>query len=172
MEQKKDKSLVYINIALFIALIFLVFAIKQSIFCPVKGAEPAFKAAMPQAVQKEASPEPGYDISKIKSSGLSAGEQPKSLDDVYANFSKEDVGENVPLEWTKINPADKVKFTQGLDKEIAASKEILKSDPDNKKAKNLLAISEMMKKLAATGFTCAPSKSIKKDMAAPQQGKR
>lgn len=173
MEKIKEKSLLYINIALFIALIFLVIAVKQSFFCSFKKAAPgtAVQQVSAQAVTKAAI-EPGYDISKIKSSGAPSREQPKNLNEIYANFPKEDVGESVPDAWTKVSAADKLKFTQGLDKQIAASRELLKSDPSNKKAKNLLAISEAMKKLAASGFAYAPSKNIQQRTDVAEQEKK
>lgn len=99
-------------------------------------------------------PAESYSIDKAK---LAAGQTAlpvvaSDLREVYAKYPKSDVGSNMIENWSKIKPEDKTKIREAMDKDIAESKERLRQNPEDKRAKRLLKISGMMKMLAAKDF--------------------
>ena len=96
-----------------------------------------------------------YDIDKVKRgiSGPADGKAEYSdLEDMYKNCDKTNVGGNMVEEWRRVKPEDKAKISDGFDKQIIAAKDTLKTDPENKHAKNILYISEQLKKMSSDGF--------------------
>ncbi|MDD5422260.1 MAG: hypothetical protein PHT32_02400, partial [Candidatus Omnitrophica bacterium] len=65
-----------------------------------------------------------------------------------------------------VSPEDKKKFMDGLDNKIESCKEALKVNPYDKKSKNLLAMSESLKKLVSIEFNYKPGAKRPNDKAA------
>lgn len=152
----QNKKLIYINLALALGLIFIVVVILKTMHRAPKesgavrdiGAERVRKAA----VRKMEGP--GYDISAIKGEWArpAVSKVPKNLADVYKTFPEHDVGDSMMEGWSKVDPKEKAKFMETLDGEIAASNGILKTSPEDKKARHMLFISETLKRLASSDF--------------------
>ncbi|MFA5146056.1 MAG: hypothetical protein WC515_01575 [Candidatus Omnitrophota bacterium] len=154
----EDKKLLYVNVALAAGLIAIVVMVwKTTVFTEKGKALPKETAAPGERMKRpEIVPQAPYDISKVKEAGARpVKESPQSLDEVYKNFPEEDVGDNMIEGWARVNPQDKTKFMETLDREIMKSKETLKVDPNDDRAKGLLAVSEMLKKMAVSGFKCS-----------------
>lgn len=101
----------------------------------------------------EITEQPVYDIDKIRSGGRKLTEtELKDLADVYANYPAEDVGDNIITGWSKVDPKDKEKMIDGINKQIEAHRETLQRNPDDKRARNLLKISESIKNMALNNF--------------------
>ncbi len=152
----KGKNLLYINLVLFISLVIVTF-IGTRFFVPTSE-EALLKKAGPEAVKPipiARALQSSYEgILKVRSEEEKGYPKtpPKDLKDVYNNYSEKDAGENIVEAWAKTNPQDKAKFMEGLDKEIKASREILSANPEDRKAKSLLVMSENLKALALTDF--------------------
>jgi hypothetical protein len=93
-----------------------------------------------------------HDIDKIKAGRKSAAEPAGSLQSVYRDYSEADAGDNMPEKWAKVSAEDKAKLRTGIDQQIQKCAGELKISPEDKKAKTLLKISTMMKKLEANNF--------------------
>ena len=148
-----DKNLTYINAALaigLIAIIAVMFKTMNHAKPPAAAGAERIRGRVPAAKQEE----PIYDIGRIKGEEAKGGvkEPVKNLGDVYKNFSEDDAGGNMIDGWSKVDPKDKAKFMETLDSQIANSREMLKADPEDKKAKGVLFISEKLKELASTNF--------------------
>lgn len=147
MTMKEKNALVFLNIGLALALALLIVMIVRSLgFFAKKETAKAVSASV-QA------PEPAPKPLGIKHGEPVVSESvPKSLNEVYENFSRTDAGEDPMAAWSKVSDADKTKLTGVLDKTIENSKTMLTNDPGNKKAKKLLFISESLKKLVSKNF--------------------
>ncbi len=146
MTTGNTKTGVLLNIALTLTLILL-------IIVTVKGIGSLWKTGTVEktaAVAVTAAPEPPQQ--GLREAAPAPQITPRSLQEVYGNFSKADVGDNAMTEWAKVSAADKAKLVELMDKSIEKSKAMLTEDPDNKKARNILRVSEKMKKLIATDF--------------------
>ncbi len=150
----KNKNLLFLNIALVIILIIVI----RFIFVNFGSAPKQASLTRPEGAQKVAplqaqAPETSLDIGKVKPQGpeIQAGGA-QTIEDVYKNYSTEDVGENMVAIWSKVNPEDKAKFMETMDKQIGQAKEALVANPDDRRAKSLLTISESLKKAAANNF--------------------
>jgi len=159
----KNKNLIFLNITLAVILIVIIRFIfvhfgpapKQA---PLTGIKEAQKAPLQGNV-----PETSLDIGQLKPKETAApagGVQ--TIEDVYNNYPTEDVGENMVTIWSKVNPEDKAKFMETLDKQINQAKETLVAHPDDKRAKSLLAISESLKKAAANNFNLSKKDAVRK----------
>lgn len=95
-----------------------------------------------------------YDMNKMqpKTPQAASGAAVSDLKQVYAQFPKEDVGNNIIANWANLKPEDKVKIREGLDKSIKKSEEALRINPMDKSAKHRLVISKVLKKLADDDF--------------------
>lgn len=101
----------------------------------------------------------GYAIEKVEPSKVMPAGKPHDLKAVYGSYPESDVGKSVISEWQKISPADRQKIMEGFDAKIGQAKDALKVNPEDKKARSLLKISEKMKNLAASDFNIsAPDK--------------
>jgi hypothetical protein len=58
----------------------------------------------------------------------------------------------MPEIWSKVSPEQKKSFNDVLEKQIEIAKALLKLNPEDRKARNMLLISEMLKEMAANGF--------------------
>ena len=150
----EEKKLTYINFTMFIILIVVVFIIFRPIGFVPKKVEIKTAAVKPIVPQNAQSAEPAiYDIDKIKTKDQkTVNVDAKDLAEVYANYPEEDVGSNIMKNWADADPKDKKDFMDGLDKQIDTHKETVKLEPENKKARNLLKMSETLKKLAQNNF--------------------
>jgi uncharacterized membrane protein len=152
----RDSDTFYINAALAVAiLLILVFIIRPFFMSSDKNAAIPLKQDNVPVVSEGAS-ESAYDIDKVKnniSSGSAGGSAEYSdLEDMYKNCDKNNVGGNMVDAWRRVKPEDKGRLSKGFDEQIVASQETLKKDPGNKHAKNLLYISEQLKKMSTDGF--------------------
>lgn len=146
-----DKKMIYINLALILILVFIVTSTMKTAAprhdktaVPRRGAYPARSAKDEKAA---------YDIGEVKGAGTEKNKAVISnLEDVFKNYSKEDAGDNMAEEWTKVSAEDKAKFMDGIKKEIEKSKQSVAADPKDKRAKGILKISESLKKAAELGF--------------------
>lgn len=151
-ELKKENSVFYINLILAIILLLIVSLFVKSWFAKkikVEETAPA-KASMqrPQGAQPTV-----YDIDKIKHDGQKGPEKmPSDFAEMYANSKKSDVGDNMVEAWRKVSPEEKAKLSAGLDAEIKKSQEILKSEPENKHARNIMRISQILKNMTNEDF--------------------
>ena len=148
----KEKRLIYINLILVVILIGIIsFSIKAVYFVPGKSAAKIIPAKSVKAIL--APVKPIYEISSIKPDETKALKtKPKDLSEVYGNFPESDVGDNMVEAWKKVSPKDKAEFVEGLDKKIATAKAVLANNPNDKKAKNILAMTESLKKMIANNF--------------------
>lgn len=153
----REDTLKYIKITLSVGLILVIMVMAKNVLVRPKIAGQA-KITKPQKIEAPpAVSEPViYDIQKAKSvSGteyVSSGKEPSNIEDVYKMYPREDVGDNMPEAWARINPEEKTKFTRGLDEQIESCKNLLKVNPADKKARGLLVISESLKKAASADF--------------------
>jgi hypothetical protein len=147
----KDKNLIYVNIVLFISLLVI---IALGIFLLPKRPAPVTVKKAVTVPPAESIVTEGYDISKLRGEEASeqAGKETKDLAGMYANFPESDVGENMPEIWSKVSPEQKKSFNDVLEKQIEIAKALLKLNPEDRKARNMLLISEMLKEMAANGF--------------------
>jgi hypothetical protein len=98
---------------------------------------------------------PVYDIDKVKQGMPRAGDGNVVYSDfkeMYEKCDKTNVGGNMVEAWRRVKPEDKAKLSEGFDKQIVLSQEALKADPQDKHAKNILYISETLKKMSSDGF--------------------
>lgn len=146
----KSKKLEYINWILFISLIVIIVIGGKF----MKGASPRIQKEPAASAQPEVKPhtgamrEPIYEIEKLRTANV----KPRNMDEVYKAFPKEAAGDNMIATWDKVNPEDKKKFSDTIDKEIKTAKERLAANPGDREAKAKLFISDTLKKLAANGF--------------------
>lgn len=150
LSMKKNK-LLYINFALFAGIIVMI------IVGRIVSPRPKERAAKEPSILKQRGSLPEsqeiiYDISRIKREEVKTVREAKDLNEMYANFSKGDVGDNMVEAWAKVNPEDKAKFMGVLDKKIETSRALLKANPQDKKAKGMLFISESLKNMALNNF--------------------
>lgn len=92
-----------------------------------------------------------------------SGEKPASLAKMYSQYPKEDAGANMVASWAKVQPAEKAKVYEQLDQQIAQSQEALKTNPEDKKAKQILFISTTLKKMCKANFDYNLLESIPQD---------
>lgn len=148
-----EKKLTYINFAVFIILIIVLFSlIKPSGLMPkkVKIKTIAVKTIRPAPAPEE---QQVYDIDKIRPREQKViSVEAKDLAEIYANYPEEDVGTSVIKGWANVSPKDKKEFMDGLNKRIEAQKEVLQRNPEDKKARQMLKISETLQKLALNNF--------------------
>lgn len=163
MTEKGSKIISYINIALVVALLVVFAIILRPFFIrPAAKGITARPAVQPKKVAQPAI----YDISKLKKEVPAVPKkEPQSLKEMYEICPKSDVGDDIVSSWAGIDPKDKAIFSELLDKEIADAQNSLISNPEDKRAKNILAISRVLKNMAAEGFNCkikqAPKKEVK-----------
>jgi len=155
-EDIKGRSIFYLNIALAVALLVILIIILKPLFFVSKESnvgevQPKNLFAVPAKPAESAV----YDIDKIKKAAGWPKEAEREFSDfkeMYENSNKWDAGGNMVEAWSRVKPEDKARLTEGFDREIASAQETLKVNPENKHAKNLLYISETLKKMAADGF--------------------
>lgn len=154
-----SKSFRYINIALGIAVFIALMLLLRTICCVMPREEvpvgPSVSVQGPRALE-------GVAVVEAQKTPSISPSEARSLGDVYANFPKEDAGSNMIEAWKRVKPEEKAKFNEGIDKEIATAKELIASDPSDKKAKHMLFIAETMKKLAADDFNYKIPEEAKK----------
>ncbi len=146
----KGMNLLYINIVLAMVLIAIIFFIIKPLVMT-----PAGKVATAVIREKSSAGQVApttYDIDKVKQQEGYAGKEPATLKEMYENFPKSDVGGDAPQAWKRVSIADKEKIAQGLDNEIEKAKDILKTNPEDKNAKNMLFIAESLKKITQEDF--------------------
>jgi len=161
---KEKNTIVFMNTGISLALVLLIVMTVRSLgFFSKKETV----KSVPAFVQP---PEPAFKPLGIKHGEPVVSESvPKSLSEVYENFSRTDAGENPMAAWSKVSDADKAKLTGVLDKTIENSKTILANDPGNKKAKKLLFISESLKKLVSKNFEHKLEAQIKSQGPVPEK---
>ena len=152
----QDKKLIYINLALVLGLVFTAVVILKTMHRASEESG-AVRDIGAEKVRKTAArkiEEPSYDIGKIKGEEArpAISETPKNLADVYKAFPERDAGDNMIEGWSRVDLKEKAKLMEALDGEIAASSGILKTSPEDKKARHMLFISETLKKLASSDF--------------------
>lgn len=151
----KGSTNFYINAALSLALILILIAITKPFFVSQgKNAAIGIKRASVPVIF-EGPGESIYDIDKVKKSIPGPkGEEIEYSDfkAMYENSDKANVGGNMVEAWSRVKPEDKTRLSEGFDKQIIASREILKENPENKHAKNILYIAEALKKMFKEGF--------------------
>lgn len=151
----KDKSIFYINVALTVSVLFILVFIARSLFISSTKDVVAGLRQDNLPVASKSVPESVYDIDKVKKSipaPANGNAQYSDLEEMYKNCDKTDVGGNMVEAWRRVKPEDKAKLSDGFDKQITISRETLKVNPDDKHAKNILYISEALKKMSGQGF--------------------
>lgn len=95
-----------------------------------------------------------YDMDKMRPKPAQApsGAAVSDMKQVYAQFPKEDVGNNIIAKWASLKPEDKAEIREGLDRSIKKSEEALRANPADKLAKHKLVVSKALKKLADNDF--------------------
>ncbi len=159
------KLIFYINIALFIALAVIIVMILKPVFFVFK--QPPIKEfkARSSALSTGQPSITRYDISKVKRlppPAIPQDNEPSDLKEMYEYFPKSDVGDNMVEGWSRTKPEAKAKLAGVLDKEIINAQKSLKTNPEDKHAKNILLISQTLKKMAADGFNCKIKKPSSK----------
>lgn len=144
-----------LNMMLFIVLVVIIGLIfyqasrrKVEKSAPIKNSKPQVH------LRREAKTRPTtYEIQKNEATKSSdVAKSPRSMREVFESFPREDVGDDMTEIWAKTNTTDKAKFMEAIDREIADSKELLKADPDNRREKGKLFISDALKKAASADF--------------------
>ncbi|MFA6141789.1 MAG: hypothetical protein WC738_00645 [Candidatus Omnitrophota bacterium] len=94
-----------------------------------------------------------YSINDVKKP-LADGpaEKVNDLESMYKKYPKERAGINMIEEWSKVKPEDKAEMAKGITGAIKESEEKLMENPDDKRAKSKLIISQMLQKLMASNF--------------------
>jgi len=145
----------YINLVLVIALVFVLAAMLKPFFIGSKKTESVSVKPKKLPMVDTRSVRQVYDIDKVKKS-VSQTVQPdkkfSDLKEMYKNCNKRNVGGNMVESWARVKPEDKSKVSEGFDKQIVIAQKALKENPSDKHAKNMLRISEMLKKMSADGF--------------------
>lgn len=100
---------------------------------------------------------PSSEIKKVEK------KEPNTLAQVYSQYNKEDAGGNMVDAWAKVKPEDKEKVYEQLDQEISQATEALKINPQDKKAKHALFISQTLKKLCKSNFDYSLLESVPQD---------
>ena len=161
----KEKNLLVINVILLIVLTaIIVFLYRVWRLTPPATGKKAV-SALPAPVRPHMDEIPAYAPEGGEAAMPQAEILPKNVEDIYANFPAEDVGVNIMKSWSEVRPEDKVKLTEGLDKRIASCRDELAIDPDNRKARQMLAISESLKKLVSNDFNYVPDRRRMRDEA-------
>lgn len=145
----KKKHIIYIILGVIVLTTILTLIVTYQ-----KEAKVAPEPLVPQVPVEASKPVEPYSLDKDK---MAAGQTvvPSAVGDlkeVYEKYPKSDVGANIIESWAKIKPEDKAKIQKAMDRDIEESKEILRQNPEDKKAKHLLKIAEMMKMLASKNF--------------------
>lgn len=150
----KDNSIIYINIALAVSVVFVLIFVMKSFFVVSNKNIPEGPVQNNTPMVSRGGSESVYDIDKVKKNVSAAGSNIKYSDfeDMYKNCDRTDVGGNMVQAWSRVKPEDKAKLSDGFDKQIVAAEETLKTEPANKHAKNLLYISKQLKKMSVEGF--------------------
>ena len=145
----KNKNLFRVNLILFIGLILVIALVQRGMRATsaVKERGPFDSSKPPAAVRQTLEAKDAAAVRPVVPEGPS-----KSLKEMYQTFQKEDVGDNMIEGWAGVSPENKAKFTETLDKQISESRESLKSNPEDERAKSLLFISETLKQMAADNF--------------------
>lgn len=141
----RQKNVTYLNMALFAIAVLLVIVLVR-MYREAFPPEPA-PGAMPPANIAEVAPQEYVPPPAAVRSG-----PPADLRDVYASHPRADTGADVVAGWARLKPEEKAKFNDGIDRQIEESRKALEANPDDKKARHQLFISETVKKLAADGF--------------------
>ncbi len=150
MSTIEKRGLLLLNTVLSIVLAVLVVTTLRGFgFFSKREAPRAPAAETPRAQISEPGPQ-AYSIKHEVSAATEAS--PKALSEVFGHYPKSDTGESPSAAWSQVNPADKEKLAEVLDKSIEDSKAKLANDPGNKKAKKLLFMSENLKKMVAKNF--------------------
>lgn len=151
----KDRSVIYINVALAISIVMIIVFMVRSFSMPTsKVAIVDLKKAGAPQVSGNA-PAVIYDIDKVKASlpgSAKSNKEYSDFEEMYKDCDKTNVGGNMVEAWRRVRPEDKARVSDGFNKQIATSKEKLKSDPKDKHAKNILYISEALQKMSGEGF--------------------
>lgn len=71
---------------------------------------------------------------------------------MFADNPKEDVGGNIAEAWARLPEETTKDMVSNLDKEIGHLTRVLERNPENKKLKHKLKVSNMVKRLAQSGF--------------------
>lgn len=162
-----DKKLLIINIILLAIVALTVFYTVKSATSPsVRKVEKTAKA--PEAASSVQTSYNIHDVKPpvVKTSGV------RSLKDAYANFPKKDVGDDMIEGWSRVDPKDKAKLIETLDEQIVRAREALNADPNDKRAKGMLRVSEGLKRMTSQDFNYvlkAPGSS--RTIAKPDPGK-
>lgn len=160
MMSVNDKKLIYIILAFFVCLAVIIAIATKSMFSKlaVKApSKPVEAAAVRQAV-----PQVRAETLKAKTTETPSGKMPDDLEEMYRVYPEEDVGDNMVAVWSRLGAEEKEEFIEVLNKQIEAASDTLKAAPDDEKAKRLLFISEMLKKLAMGNFNYRIKPSIQK----------
>lgn len=174
MNEKRKRS-PYIDIVLAVSFTLIAIAVIKGWY---QDRSAATRAVLPPQVS-ETVPEPAkpdaYSLEKIRSASMpGAPAEAANIKEVYEKFPKSDVGGDMIGAWARIKPEEKAKIHEALKKEIEASKETLRQNPEDKKTKNLLYIAETLKALAAKDFNINPGeqstlmRSTESDKKTPQ----
>jgi len=156
-----EKRSLFIGIGLLTLLVFLIIASGRLGRLPstAKGPE-AHAQASAGAGAAAAQPGSGtYGIDQVKTrDDVSSRGDPRSLSEACERFPAADVGKDPAKGWSRVSPEDKAKLVKSMDASIEHAKETLKINPDDKKARHLLFVSETIKDLALHDFNYAMTK--------------
>lgn len=131
-----------------IAAILFVWALSGR---PKKAAEKNILKPVPVKIEKNIPV--AYDMSKIKRQPTSMDEnKPADLKEMYNGCQKSDVGDNMVEGWAKMAPEQKAKLKSVFDDQIKKSEEALRINKEDKHAKNILYMSQALKKMADYEF--------------------
>ena len=157
MNTNGKNSNFYINMILAVSIAVILIVIVRPFFLSTdRGVSTGIKERAAPVVSTAVS-ESVYDIDKVKQSipqsgGVNAGYS--DLNEMYEKSDKTNVGGNMVEAWKRVRPEDKAKLSGGFDQQIVKAQEALKEDPEDKHARNLLYISEALKKMSSEGFNC------------------
>lgn len=145
-----------------LALLMFLAAITPWIFR--RAAAPAAHGGAPVQVSTKIShddedaPELSIDEAKAKLGGIPAAgpdipdKDLTMLSQVYEKYPDATVGNNMVASWARVDPEEKKKVQEQLDKEISQAEDALRSDPADKSAKHALFIASTLKKLCKSNF--------------------
>jgi hypothetical protein len=158
-----------LNIIFGVLITILVFLQARSMVSPKSKQSPAATAEIVPQPEQTAPEEPAVlSIEDIRNrpnfEEMNKTEsKPASLSEIYVAHPKEDTGNNIVESWARVNPEEKAKVSEELDKQVEQAKEELKVNPDNKSAKHMLFIAETMKKLCKSNFDYRLLESVPED---------
>jgi len=156
----------YIGIAVLVTMVFAViifFGVRSSLIQsqPPVVQEKIEESGEPVVAEQITTPSIEEIRGRPQTGEKKAHEKPPAtLSEVYTQYPQEDTGGNMVEAWARVKPEEKEQVLEQLDQQIARAHEALKANPVDKKAKQILFISENLKKMCKANFNMSLLQSV------------